>query len=74
MSELDLSDQAGMGHMDMKKEDTAEDILKIFTVTFFVGQGQGDSVGVLARIFILKVLANMSFLHLSKRAGLKEAI
>ena len=44
MSELDLSAQAGMGHVAMKKEETAEGVLKIFTVIFFAGQRQGDTV------------------------------
>lgn len=73
-SGMDLGGQAGMGHVDVRKEDTAEKTLRIFTVTFFTGQGQGDTVGYQPEYASLKVMANTSFLYLAKRAGIKGAI
>lgn len=73
-SELDLDGQAGMGHVNVRKGDTAESTLRLSTVTFFTGQGQGDIVGCQPEYISLKVLANASFLYLAKRAGLKGVI
>lgn len=71
---MDLGGQAGMGHVNVRKEDITENTLRIFTVTFFTGQGQGDTVGYQPEYASLKVMANTSFLYLAKRAGIKGAI